>query len=204
MIRHRIAQGRDWSSWIQASPDRKAKDLARREGVTPARLSQILRLQDLIPQIIEDLEREDRLGPVPSEVQLRRIAKGSAGDQWVHYQAVIARGDCRVTPRAAGRIPRRSGFAYKFERARMLARMWDTGEYSSLRALGRSVELTGSRVSQLMALLHLAPEIQAVLDSETSIQGVTELTVRKIARVREHEEQRRLFETKWPGLMSSV
>jgi hypothetical protein len=73
-VRGRLAKARAWRAWIDAAPDRTAADLAKRERRTRARVSQVLRLLDLAPAIVEDLERDDRAGPVPSELQLRSIA----------------------------------------------------------------------------------------------------------------------------------
>ena len=52
-----------------------AAELARRQGLSRARVSQIRSMLRLAPEVLADLESEERSGPVPSEVELRKLAQ---------------------------------------------------------------------------------------------------------------------------------
>ena len=69
--------------------------------------------------------------------------------------------------------------------------------------MGQSDGLSGARVSQLLNLLHLAPQIIAALDvpDDECPKGVSKKEVRAIARLRDHEEQVAQFERRWPGVL---
>lgn len=208
-VRGHLERARAFRAWIDERPERTAAALARQEGLTRARVSQVLKLLELAPAIVEDLERDDRRGPVPGELQLRRLAALADHDhQWERYQEDVRR--CAVTvPGRSGRQdrkPRSRGFQHDLERARRYQALWDSGAYDSLEDLGRPDGITGNRVSQLMNLLHLAPEILAVLDvSEEQLPGgVRKQDVRAIARLRSHEEQVGTFRRRWPGVLGSM
>jgi len=209
-VRKHLERARAFRGWIDAVPERTAADLARREGLTRARVSQVLKLLDLAPAIVEDIEREDRRGPLPSELQLRRIATiADPGRQWGRYEQLVRQGDLSIrggSGKAEVASPRSRGCQGDLERARRLQKLWDTGAYDSLKALGRDEGVTGARVSQLLNLLHLAPEILAVLDvpEEEVPAGVKKADVRAIARLRGHDAQRRAFAKRWPGVLDAA
>ena len=108
----------------------------------------------------------------------------------------------------AGRRRPRQGGGYQadLERARRLQKLWDTGAYDSLKALGRVEGVTGARVSQLLNLLHLAPEILVVLDvpEEELPAGISKSDVRALARLRSQDAQRAAFGERWPGVLDGV
>jgi len=117
----------------------------------------------------------------------------------------VRQGDLSIRggSKAAVASTRSRGCQGDLERARRLQKLWNTGAYDSLKALGRDEGVTGARVSQLLNLLHLAPEILAVLDvpEEEVPAGVMKSEVRAIARLRGHDAQRRAFATRWPGVL---
>lgn len=208
-VRKHLERARAFRGWIDEVPERTAADLARKETLTRARVSQVLKLLDLAPAIVEDIEREDRRGPLPSELQLRRIAAiPDPGHQWSRYEQLVRQGDLSIRggSKAAVASTRSRGCQGDLERARRLQKLWDTGAYDSLKALGRDEGVTGARVSQLLNLLHLAPEILAVLDvpEEEVPAGITKSELRAIARLRGHDAQRRAFEERWPGVLAGV
>ncbi len=207
-VRKHLERARAFRGWIDAVPERTAADLARKEKLTRARVSQVLKLLDLSPAIVEDIEREDRRGPVPSELQLRRIAAlPDRGRQWTRYEQLVRQGDLSIRGgRPEQTAPRSRGHQADLDRARRLQKLWDTGAYDSLRELGRAEGVTGCRVSQLMNLLHLAPEILAVLDvpEEELAPGITKTAVREIARLRSQEAQVVAFRERWPGVLEGT
>lgn len=208
-VRKHVERARAFRGWIDAVPERTAADLPRKDKLTRARVSQVLKLLDLAPAIVEDIVREDRRGPLPSQLQLRRIAAiPDRGHQWSSYKQLVRQGDLSIRggSKAAVASTQSRGCQGDLERARRLQKLWDTGAYDSLKALGRDEGVTGARVSQFLNLLHLAPEILAVLDvPEEEVQaGITKSEVRGIARLRGHDAQRRAFAKRWPGVLDAA
>ena len=207
-VRGHMERARAFRAWIDAEPDRTAAALAKREGLTRARVPQVLKLTRLAPAIVADIEREDRRGPVPSELQLRRIAGiPEPAKQWACYRHLVEYGDLSMGGGNVGRrpSPRGRGFQHDLERARRFQDLWDTGAYDSLRELGRVEGITGARVSQLLNLLHLVPEILPVIDvSEEELpSGISKKEMRVIARLRGPEEQQAAFRARWPGILEA-
>ena len=74
--------------------------------------------------------------------------------------------------------------------------MIDTGEVKNATELARRHGLSNARVSQLMSLLRLAPEILAYIDRLDGTEGCLHLTayrLRDIAVLSDHDEQRARF-----------
>jgi len=212
-VRAQLDRARKWQAWLDQDPERTAADLARRDGLSPARVSQVLKLLNLDPTILADLDRPDRAGPVPSELVLRRIAAlPTAGAQRARYAAVctpsaptsggVHRRDDPLTRPA----PRHDDFRYALERARRYQGWLDDGTHVSLASLGRAEGISGTRVGQLLALLHLAPEIVAVLEQpkEELPSGLSGKAVRAITHIRGEKAQRAAFEARWPGVLGQA
>ena len=105
------------------------------------------------------------------------------------------------TPLPEGNVPRISrlmALAIHFDR--LLA----TGAVGSLSELARSVRITGARMSQIMALNRLAPEIQeTLLFLPLTVSGrapVTERELRAISTEPEWRKQRAAF----PAILSRL
>lgn len=167
-------------------------------------------LLELAPEILADIERADRTGPVPSELVLRHIAAlPDAERQVARYGAV-----CTPAAPVSGGVyrkgdgptptPRGEGFQHVFARARRYQELLDSGEMESRVEIGRAEGVTGARVSQVLLFLHLAPEIVAVLDVPAADvpAGVGVRQVREIARLRSQDAQRREFVARWPGVLT--
>jgi hypothetical protein len=209
-VRHQLTRARRWQTWLDAAPERTRADVARREGLSRARVSQVLKLLELDPSILADLDRPDRTGPVPSELVLRRTAAlPSKAAQRRRYAAVcvpsapVSGGAFRRDDPGARPVPRNEAFAHALERARRYQAWLDDGTHASLASIGRAEGISGSRVGQLLSLLHLAPEIVAVLEGprEGLPKGLTRKVVREIARLRRHDAQRAAFGGRWPGVL---
>lgn len=201
-VRDRLAQARAWRAWIDAEPGCMAVELARREGVSGPRVCQVLRLLDLAPEIVADLEREGRSGPVPSEKQLRAIAlEPDRLAQVRRYRALVEGGEQgdekageEVERAAAPARPHQRGFQHLFARARYYQSLIDGEEVRSEADIARIEGITSSRVGQVLALLNLAPQIVAILDVPEGLgPEVTHLEVLRIARIKSKKEQMREF-----------
>lgn len=107
---------------------------------------------------------------------------------------VIRPGPPPEPPPPTGRIPRISklmALAIRFDE--MLA----NGQVASMSELARLAHVTQPRMTQIMNLLHLAPDIQeALLDLGCAMKGadpLTERDVRSIAHRQSWREQRQLW-----------
>ncbi len=200
-VRDRLAQARAWRAWLDAEPGRMAVELARREGVSGPRVCQVTRLLDLAPEIIADLEREGRSGPVPSEKQLRAIAlEPDRLAQVRRYRGLVEAGEGgeeageEVERAAAPARPHQRGFQHLFARARYYQTLIDSEEVRSEADIARIEGITSSRVGQVLALLNLAPQIVAILDVPEGLgPTVTHQEVLRIARIKGKREQMREF-----------
>ena len=212
-VRTQLARARRWQDWLDAAPDRTRADLARRESLSRARITQVLKLLTLDPSILADLDRPDRSGPVPSELVLRRTAAlPSLAAQRRQYAAAcvpstpVSGGVCPRDAPAAKPVPRNEAFTHALERARRYQASLDEGTHASLADIGRAEGISGPRVGQLLSLLHLAPEIVAVLERprEALPKGLTRKAVREIARERDENAQLAAFSARWPGTLGGV
>jgi len=71
--------------------------------------------------------------------------------------------------------------------------MLKQGAAKSHADLARKENITRARVSQIMNLLRLAPEIKEQLTNPTGHRQITESQLRKIAMIKDHKEQIRRF-----------
>ncbi len=169
--------------------------LARREGVSRARVTQVLALLKIDPELRAELEDEDAFGPVPPEKELRKLASIPRVNQNGVWLKLLEAERFKGTATGRGKSSRsrvqRRGLQHQFERARRYQAALEAGEFSSLEELGRNEGLTGGRVAQLLNLLHLAPEIIAVVDVPAAEcpAGVSEKKLRAIARLQDQDAQ---------------
>ncbi len=89
---------------------------------------------------------------------------------------------------AIPRIARLMALAIRFDR---LLRAEEFQDYAELARLGR---VTRARMTQLMKLLDLAPDIQEQILFLPNVKGLNERNLRPIVRVIDWNEQRRLFQ----------
>ena len=133
------------------------------------------------PVITVTTQPEDGAVQVEVAILLRpRRPKASPGAQ--HTPVAELAGPPRIP-----RITRLMALAIKFQE------MVDRGEVRDYADLARLGYVTRARVTQIMNLLNLAPDIQqALLDGEGGLR-LTERDTRCITRLVSWEEQRRLF-----------
>jgi hypothetical protein len=81
----------------------------------------------------------------------------------------------------------------------MCREMLESGEHRSAASIARAEGLDPSRVSQVLDLLTLAPEVLAVIDvpAEQAPPGLRQAYLRRLVRV-EHEVQRHWVACRWP------
>jgi len=89
---------------------------------------------------------------------------------------------------AIPRIARLMALAIRFEG---LVREEKIRDYAELARLGR---VTRARMSQIMKLVHLAPDIQEQLLFLPEIKGLNERNLRPVLHLLDWNEQRRLFQ----------
>ena len=162
-----------------------AAAVAAEEGLTRARVCQLLKLLDLAPEVLADLEDEDGAGPVPSEHRLRQLAGVlPVEDQVERYRALV---EAEVASQQRGSKPTpplpRRGFQHLFRRARRYYAMLESGEASSMEAIARAEGISSTRVRQVLLLLQLPPEVVEKVDVPGGElpDGVSEKTLRSIA-----------------------
>jgi len=110
----------------------------------------------------------------------RREIKGSSSDRLLP--------DGEASGRPIPRIARLMALAIRFEGRLRDETMRD---YAELAQFGR---VTRARMTQIMKLLHLAPDIQEQLLFLPLIQGLNERNLRTIVSQIEWSEQRRMFQ----------
>jgi hypothetical protein len=88
-VRATLARARAIQDWLDADSTRKAADVARREHVTRARISQLLLLLKLSAEIRADIQQPGRTGAVLGELELRMLAPLPAKEQVRRYRALL-------------------------------------------------------------------------------------------------------------------
>lgn len=193
-VRATLARARAAQDWIDCEPGRRAADVARREHVTRARVCQLLLLLKLAPEIRADIDQPGRTGPVLGERELRMLSPLGNKEQVRRYRALLgldapAPGD--EAHRTAAKSARNRGLAAHLARARELQALVESGRFASIRAIGKHEGLSGTRVSQLLGLLDLHPDIVTVIDvPEEEAPKVTEKELRVIARMEQGRQMR--------------
>jgi hypothetical protein len=92
---------------------------------------------------------------------------------------------------ADGCIPRLARLLALAIRMEGLLRSGTIGDYAELARLGR---VTRARMTQIMKLLHLAPDLQEQILFLPPIRGLNERNLRPITNRIDWDEQRRLFQ----------
>ena len=192
----RIQQGLDYFEQLAVDPDRNISALAAKVWLPKARVIHLLRLSQLAPEILEDVCDLTRTSPIPSGHQLREISRIKAHDLQRQRYAQFLQGQVPLQFDTSVKPAHPKGFQSLFERAHRYQALLQSGNYASLTAIGRAERLDSAYIGQILALLQLAPDIIARLDvpAEQSIAGLTHKDLRKVARIRDVEDQRRVFE----------
>ena len=194
--RAQLVRAREFQRRLDAGEVKSRAALARAEDMSRARVTQVMRLLDLAPEIRQRIERDRSSGRGLAQIALRRIAILEHHQEQLEAFAQALGEQPSLDDRSRHReAPRPRGFRHLFERARRYRAMLDADPALTLNDLGAMEGITGVRVGQVLALLHLAPQIVAALDVpvEQVPEGVTYGAVRRLARVRDRGEQLRRF-----------
>jgi hypothetical protein len=199
-VRAALDRARRFQGWMLAQADRSAADVARREKLTRARVSQLLRLIKLAPEIIADIDRPGRTGRVLGELELRQLAGLGRKEQVKRYRAKLGL-DLQGKVTADGKVAeaearpkqaRNRGLAQHLARARLYRELVESGRFQTMTELAMSEGVSVSRVSQLLNLLDLHPDIIAAIDVPPEQEPpVTERELRKVAVILDKERQTR-------------
>lgn len=201
-VRAQLERASAWQRDLDHGTFANRAEIAQVEKLSRARVSQVMKLLELSEEIRRGILDPERVGPLPTEKELRKLAEVQPHDlQNLRYRRMIeALAPPRVTewkgrPKPESLPPRR-GFRHLFDQARRYQALLDSGDHPTVASVGRSVGLTGTRVSQLLNLLHLAPDLIALLDVEADQvpEGMGTKDLRALARLRTWEEQRVGFE----------
>ena len=187
---------------IQTGEAANAAEVSRMEGLTRARVSQILGLLRLAPSILHDLEDEEGTGPVPPEGALRKLSMLAAARQPSRYGKLIEAEEQRGQPkhkvngtarRNREHLPRR-GLSHLLDQARRYQALLDHREVRSLEDIAQREGISASRVGQVLGLLQLAPDIVDLVDRPADQEKpITYRELLRIARMPDHADQRRAF-----------
>ncbi|MFH1465130.1 MAG: hypothetical protein ABIO70_12160 [Pseudomonadota bacterium] len=187
--RERLALARSFQARLAAGEARSHTALAKLlGGISGSRVTQILGLLRLAPSIQERIA-QDRAAPMAlGDEALRQISRVPD-----HAVQVEAFDNAMALLRRKGRWAR--GLQHLFERARHYRSLLEAEPDLTLKDIGQREGISGARVGQILLLLALAPEIVATVDLpvERLPVGVTENTLRPIARMHDHGEQREAF-----------
>lgn len=134
-------------------------------------------------------------GPLPSDFPAGHADPRANPEERCCVPSPEAAGQaCGPRARAARRT--RPGIIDALNRAREWQRMIDAGEVKNAAQVAREHDVTRARVSQVMTLLRLAPEIIEYIDDLDGTEGylhLTERRVRAIALLEDHDAQRAAF-----------
>lgn len=194
-LRGHIERARAWYALRIENPGLTVAELAQREGVAPARVSEALGLLRLSPAIVADLERPDRRGPVPTVADLERLSRvRDRLAQVGRYRELCRDAGATGNKRRKG-APRQKGFQHLLLQARRYQAWLDDGTHRSLSSIAEAEGITPGRVGQVLDLLTLPPEILAVIDvpAERAPKGLTHMELRRIARLGDREAQMEAF-----------
>jgi len=166
-LRGHLSRARGFRERIAQGSVANAAAVAAEEGLTRACICQLLKLLDLAPGILADLEDEMGVGPVPSEHKLRKLAGVRPVEDQVEHYRVLVKAETVSRGKTTGNnnppLPRR-GFQQLFRRARRYHAMLESGEASSMEALARAEGISSTRVRQLLTLLQLPPRMVERVD----------------------------------------
>lgn len=181
-----------WQRELDAGEVASRAALARREGLSRARVTQVMKLLELATPIQAVVLGDHQADVALSVRELHDLAQVESEHQPAELEARLVRARDEALVARACDLGRPLGFQHLFARARHWQGLLDTGEFPSVRELAQAEGLSTSRVSDMLNLLCLAPEIAAALDVpvEQAPEGVTWRDLQRLARVRGWEEQR--------------
>jgi hypothetical protein len=199
-LRDMVHRARVYARALRTEPGLTQEKLAAREGVSGARVNQVLSVLRLEESILAEMTDDTIDAPVPSLDDLFVVGKLRDGrHQVVRYRA-LCDALAGERPDVQARKTQQRGLQHLFVQARTLREAMDSGTWRSMSALARAEGLSSRRVGQVLDLLTLAPEIIAVVDvpPEQLPDGLTQKEVFKLAELVDADRQREAFFGRWP------
>jgi hypothetical protein len=197
-MRALLLKARAWTEGLQNGSIPSSAWLAEQQNVTRARISQILRLTRLAPEIQSDLLAPSAQPSAPTEHQLRRLA-GLAPhlqlSQWERHRPQVPAERRRPSKKARSNRSRHKGFQHLFILARRYEALATSGQYRSLKEVGEVEGVSGEWVGRIVALLQLAPAIIERLDvpCEQLPPGMKWSDIQALTRYSDHAAQLVMF-----------
>ena len=185
-LRGHLRRARGFRERIDKGLVANAATVAAEEGLTRARVCQLMKLLDLAPDVLADLGDEGGVGPVPSEHKLRKLASvrpvENQGDRYRELCEAEGAGQKRGVASPKSPLPRR-GFQHLFRRARRYHTMLESGEAPSMEAIAQREGISSTRVRQVLTLLQLPPEMVERVDVPAGElpNGLREKDLRRLA-----------------------
>lgn len=195
-LHKRFVQARSWRARLDSGEFRTKTALAEELGISMVRVCQVVRLLDLAPEIVEELEDLAWTGPVPPEKKLYRLAQVRPQEaQLPGYRRLCAEESVQGRRSTVASV-RRTGLQHLFHEARRWQAMLDGRKARSLEDIARREGISRDTVAQTILLLHLHPEIVLRLDVPTADRppGLRIKALRSLARMRDLDEQLRRFD----------
>lgn len=197
-VRRRLDRARALKAQLDEDSELTVAALAEREGIAPARISEALSLLRLPGGILAELEDAEGRGPVPTVLDLEKLARvRDPFKQAAAYQKLCRNVGAGGDGRRAG-MPKQRGFQHLLARARRYREWLDTGAHRSLSSIARAEGITHYGIAHVLDLLSLAPDILAAIDvpPHRAPGGVTQGDLRRLVRLKDQttqiEEFRRL------------
>jgi hypothetical protein len=194
-----IAQAHAHAERLRRESTLTQAQLGAEEGCSAARINQRLAFLRLDPAILADLSDMSRHTPVPAVPALRALMKLPPGPaQVARYRALCGR---LVGGGAAARAEQANqrGFQHLLCQARTWSDELAAGTFRTVAELARARRLPACRVSQLLLLLTLPPDLLKAVDVPAAAlpSGLTQKDLRELARLRDPAAQRARFAERW-------
>jgi hypothetical protein len=167
------------------------QELGEREGVSAARISQIVSLVRLDRALITHATDVTLDQPIPSVADLRQMARlPTARQQVERYTALCA----MLAGQRGGqaKLTKQRGLQHLFRQASLWQEALDAEQFRSVSEVARAEGAHASAVGKVLDLLRLADDVRASLDVEPEQlpPGFTQKDAMRIARMKTAEEQR--------------
>jgi hypothetical protein len=187
-LRELIDRAYRYARALVGPPALTHQELGEREGVSAARISQIVSLVRLDRALITHATDVTLDQPIPSVADLRQIP--TARQQVERYTALCA----MLAGQRGGqaKLTKQRGLQHLFRQASLWQEALDAEQFRSVSELARAEGAHASAVGKVLDLLRLADDVRAALDVEPDRlpPGFTQKDAMRIARMKTAEEQR--------------
>jgi hypothetical protein len=180
-------------------------ELGEREGISAARVSQIVSLVRLDRALVAHATDLTLDQPVPSVADLRQIARLPGARQQVErYTALCS--TLAGQREGTARLTKQRGLQHLFQQARLWRDALDARQFRSISELARAEGAHASAVGKVLDLLRLSDDVIAALDVEPDQlpPGFTQKDAMRIARMKTADEQRAALAGLWETTVAAT